>query len=228
MVNCAELAVIHIKRGSKYKARMSVERFPISFGLTGAEAEPCPCIPILPFTLDPESSSVLILNTSASCSLASFLSRSFFPIFSAAEVPDFLNLSWSHWHVPLYWCTWPHRCPNPALISVLVLCSIWTRCLSWSHLMIDSSNCLIRSLVLAKQKVLLLCALFTHSWCFLAVSFIFWCPCFFLAYNVQFHQRSAFVFTPHCTNLSLQDWAPFSALSCWSTLGKVVSILCRY
>ena len=91
VVNCAELAIIHIKRGSKYQAWISVERFPVSFGLTGAEAEPCPCFPVLPFTLDPESSSVPILNTSDCCGLACFLSGSFFPIFSAAEVLYFLN-----------------------------------------------------------------------------------------------------------------------------------------
>lgn len=85
VVNCAKLANVHIQR--KSKPWMSVERFLIGFGLTGAGAEPCSCFPVLPFTLDPESSSVLILNTSDCCSLDPFL-----PFLSAAEVPNFLNI----------------------------------------------------------------------------------------------------------------------------------------
>jgi len=91
VVNNAELAIIHIKRGSESKAWMSVKRFPIIFGPSGGEAEACPYFRILPFALEPVSSSVLILNISDCCGLACFLSRSFLPIFPAAEVPNFLN-----------------------------------------------------------------------------------------------------------------------------------------
>lgn len=228
MVNCAGLAINHTKGRSKYKAWMSVERFPFSFGLTGAEADPCPCFPILPLSLDPESS-VLILNTPDCCWFSYFLSTFFFPIFASAEVPNFLNFVLKTWR-PIS-CTMilmQQTHPTPALISNLVLSSLGSRCLSQSHLTIASNNCYIQSLVEAKQQVLSLWAQFTYLWQFLTISLVFWCPGCFVANDKQFHGRSAFVFTPPCTNLSLEDWAPFSALTCWFTIWNVVSILCHY
>lgn len=206
---------------------MSVERFPVSFGLTGAEADPCPCFPIPPFTLHPESS-VPILNTSDCCWFSYFLSTSFFPIFSSAEVPNFLNFVLKTLVCPMIlvqempWVSYPCSDLWPCPFLTLKQVSFPKSSDNSLQQLLCPESCsgqAASSVTLGPVYIFV-----TFSDCL----FGFWCPGCFVANDKQFHERSAFVFTPHHINLGLEDWAPFTALSCWFTIWNVVSILCHY